>query len=95
LSAKYAIDEATGRVNIKPSFLPHLIAAKDRVMQVGRWKLVWHAMKKGGKTQLFDREADPLNRNDLSEAHPEVVADLLGRMTPYLERDGLKTVATP
>lgn len=95
LSAKYAIDEATGRVNIKPSFLPHLIAAKDRVMQVGRWKLVWHSMEQGGEAQLFDREADPLNRKDLSQTHPEILADLLGRMTPYLERDGLKVVAAP
>ena len=61
LSAKYGIDSETGRVNIKSSFMPHLIAAKDRVMQVGRWKLIWHAMKKGHKVELFDRETDPTN----------------------------------
>ena len=94
LSAKYGIDSETGRVNIKSSFMPHLIAAKDRVMQVGRWKLIWHAMKKGHKVELFDREADPTNTRPVTEQHPEVVSDLLQRMAPYLERDGI-TVPEP
>ena len=81
LSAKYGIDSETGRVNIKSSFMPHLIAAKDRVMQVGRWKLIWHAMKKGHKVEL-DRETDPTNTDFVTDQHPAVVADLLGRMAP-------------
>ena len=95
LSAKYGIDSETGRVNIKSSFMPHLIAAKDRVMQVGRWKLIWHAMKKGHKVELFDREADPTNTTPVTDQHPAVVADLLGRMAPYLERDGITVPEMP
>ena len=90
LSAKYAIDEQTGRVNIKESFMPHLIAAKDRVMQVGRWKLIWHAMAEGHKVELFDRDQDPTNTRPVTEQHPEVVADLMKRMAPYLQRDGIE-----
>ncbi len=89
LNAKYEIDDKTGRINIKASFMPHLIAAKDRVMQVGRWKLIWHSLEEGMKVDLFDREKDPSNLNPVTDQHPEIVADLLGRMTPYLERDGI------
>jgi len=89
LNAKYEIDDSTGRINIKASFMPHLIAAKDRVMQVGRWKLIWHALEEGMKVDLFDREQDPSNLNPVTDEHPEIVAELLERMTPYLERDGI------
>ena len=90
LNAKYEIDEHTGRINIKASFMPYLIGAKDRVMQLGRWKLIWHAVEHGMKVQLFDREADPSNLNPLEHQYPEITADLLRRMTPFLERDGIK-----
>ena len=89
LNAKYEIDDETGRINIKASFMPHLIAAKDRVMQVGRWKLIWHALEEGMKIELFDRENDPSNLNPVTDQHPEIAAELLDRMTPYLERDGI------
>jgi len=89
LNAKYEIDESTGRINIKDSFMPHLVAAKDRVMQVGRWKLIWHAVEEGMKIDLFDRENDPSNLKPVTHEHPEIAADLLNRMSVYLERDGI------
>ena len=66
-----------------------------RLLRKRSRKLIWHAMKKGHKVELFDRETDPTNTQPVTEQHPEVVADLLGRMAPYLERDGIKVPEMP
>ncbi len=89
VSERYRVDPETRRVYIRPEFRPHLIAAKDRVYQLGRWKLVWFAMRRGWKVALYDHLADPLNRHDLAAEHPEVVARLGVALAPYLRRDGL------
>ena len=89
LSAKYSIDDK-GSVMIKPSFLPHMVAAKDRVMQVGDWKLIWHSVRRGQRVELFNRKEDPANLNDLYHEHPDIADDLLARMDPHLTKDGFK-----
>ena len=46
-------------------------------------------MKRGIRVDLYDREADPVNRVDLAEDHPEVVAKLGKELIPFLEGDGI------
>ena len=89
VSKRYRFDPEADQVYIRTKFLPHLIAGKDRAVQRGKWKLVWHAMKRGIRVDLYDREADPVNRVDLAEDHPEVVAKLGKELIPFLEGDGI------
>ena len=90
VSKRYRFDPVADQVHIRTKFLPHLIAAKDRAVQRGRWKLVWHAMKEGMRVDLYDRVADPVNRVDRAEDHPEVVAELGRELLPFLEGDGIE-----
>lgn len=52
---------------------PALAAAGDaRAVRTARWRLI----RRGGATQLFDLERDPLERVDVSADHPATVAEL-------------------
>ena len=54
-----------------------------------KWKLIWHSLKKGIRVDLYDREADPYNRVDRAEDHPEVVEELGQALVPFLAVDGI------
>ena len=51
----------------------------------GRWKLVEAFATAGApaERQLFDREADPLDQNNLASEHPEVVAALAEQLEAW------------
>ena len=57
---------------------------------MGKWKIIWHSLKKGIRVDLYDRESDPINRYDLAEQHPEKVEELGRLLIPFLESDGIK-----
>jgi len=94
VSKRYNIDFERDQVHIRPKFLPHLIAGKDRAVQRGKWKIIWHAVKKGIRVDLYDREQDVLNRIDLAEDHPEILVALGNDLLPFLEADGLEPPPT-
>lgn len=89
VSKRYKLDPRSDQVHIRTEFLPHLIAAKDRALQIGKWKLIWHSMKRGLRVDLYDRETDPTNRIDRAEDHPEIVEELGRALLPFLAVDGI------
>lgn len=89
MSRRYRLDAELDRVYIRIKFKTALIAAKDRVVQRGRWKLVYRPTVDGQLLQLYDRSVDPMNRHDLASEHPEVLQVLSAELQVFLERDGL------
>lgn len=85
---RYGIDVTTGQAYTREEFVPHLIAAKDRAVQVGRWKLVWHAVENGLNTGLYDIVEDPHQRNNLARRQSVRVAWLGAQLLDFLEADG-------
>jgi arylsulfatase A-like enzyme len=65
-----------GSLAIKPEYAAIVVAAKDRMIRRGRWKLVMQPATAGCREMLFDLEADPDCRTDLAANHPEQVAEL-------------------
>lgn len=53
------------------------VRGKQRMLQHGRWKLVYTPGPDGGRAVLFDVQADPDERNDLAGQHPDLRTDLL------------------
>ena len=51
------------------------------VVMTPRWRLV-----NSGSQNLYDIQADPAQRNNVAQEHPDVVADLLGRYQPFWDR---------
>jgi len=89
VSKRYSVSPETGRVHIRPKFRNALILNKERAVQMGDYKLIWHSLKKGMRVDLFNRREDVLNRVDLSEDHPEKVEELGALMMPFLTQDGI------
>ena len=86
-------DRDSGTLAIKPEYQKIIVAAKDRMIRVGRWKLIYQPTHNGPLLALFDVVADPECRRDLSAAHADVVCDLLQRLNEWMN-SGAPT-ATP
>jgi arylsulfatase A-like enzyme len=69
-------DERSGTLAIKEEYRAAIVAAKDRMVRRGRWKLVAQPTTHGLAWSLFDVEVDPACRHDVASRHPEVVEEL-------------------
>jgi arylsulfatase A-like enzyme len=88
IAERYWIQPDNNWVMVRDEFWPELLAGKDRVLQMGKWKLVWRPMKDNNHlVQLFNREEDAENRSDIAEQYPVHTAFLGMRLLKYLERD--------
>lgn len=66
-------DKTTATIGIKPGLRDRIIAAKDRALRSGKWKLVRLAMQDGPKWQLFNTLLDPGCTTDVGDKFPEVL----------------------
>jgi arylsulfatase A-like enzyme len=80
-------DPNSGTMSIKPEYQHRIIAAKDRMIRSGRWKLVYQPLVTGHLLCLFDLETDPACQHDISATHPEVKAELWMRLQHFLNAD--------
>ncbi len=69
-------DRSSGTLAIKPEYCEAILAAKDRMIRRGRWKLVYQPLKDGALLRLFDVEADPECKTDVLAQHPDVAHTL-------------------
>ena len=86
LSSRYSV-HTSGAIHVKKRFMEHIVQAKDRAVQVGKWKLVWRPTINSGIVELYDISIDPLNRYDLAKQNPRIVAHLGLKMLPFLSFD--------
>jgi arylsulfatase A-like enzyme/glycosyltransferase involved in cell wall biosynthesis len=81
-------DRERGTLAIKPEYDGIILAAKDRMIRQGRWKLVYQPLRDGHALRLHDLAADPACRHDVSAAHPDVVAALWPRLRAFIGTPG-------
>lgn len=79
-------DLASGTLAIKPRYREQVVAAKDRMVRLGRWKLVYQPLVEGELLRLYDLEADPDCRRDLFASQPEVSANLWGLLQAWMAK---------
>lgn len=77
-------DRDRGTLGIKPEYCDRIMAAKDRMIRRGRWKLVYQPLETGYALRLFDLDSDPACQHDLSAAHPDIRDDLWGRSKAFI-----------
>ena len=67
-----------------------------RAVQRGKWKALLQGPPYGtGEWQLYDLQADLGEQNDLAEAHPQVLAELVEGWQAYAHRVGVLLPETP
>lgn len=78
-------DDATGTLSIKADYRSIALAAKDRMVRNGRFKLVYQPLKDGAKLALYDVVADPGCQHDIAEAHPAELSHLLAELRAWMK----------
>ncbi|MDP1864699.1 MAG: sulfatase-like hydrolase/transferase [Thiobacillus sp.] len=69
-------NSATGTLGIRPEYNDRIMAAKDRMIRRGNWKLTYQPLINGYLLQLFDVEADPSCKLNLIDQHADIAAEL-------------------
>ncbi len=77
----------TGTITLKPEYEHLVIAAKDRWIRQGKWKLIYIPMITGHLLMLFDTESDPDCTRNLSATYPETARMLWERLREWIEND--------
>jgi len=62
----------SGTLSIKQQYCATILAAKDRMIRRGRWKLVHQPLDDGVLQRLFDLETDPECKNNVLDQHPDI-----------------------
>ena len=69
-------DLLTGTISIKPEYEQRVIQAKDRMIRIGKWKLVYQPLNDGYLLKLFDLAKDPDCLDNVAAIHPDIAAKL-------------------
>jgi arylsulfatase A-like enzyme/glycosyltransferase involved in cell wall biosynthesis len=77
-------DRTSGTLAIKNEYCKAILAAKDRMIRQGRWKLVYQPLESGYVLRLFDLETDSACKQDVSAQHPEVKVELWERLQRFV-----------
>lgn len=80
-------DDATGTLSIKSEYVNPVLLAKDRMIRVGRWKLVYQPLEVGKHLTLYDVEVDPGCTKDVAQEHPAQVEHLWAELRQWLGGD--------
>jgi arylsulfatase A-like enzyme len=80
-------DKRSGMISLKPCYHDIVIAAKDRMVRRGKWKLSYQPLVDGAIFRLFDIETDPDCRNNLVDQHPEIAAALRELLDQWMNDD--------
>ena len=80
-------DKRLGMMSLKPEFLDIVIAAKDRMVRLGDWKLTYQPLSDGPLYRLFNVREDAACRCNVLDQHPEIVERLKALLIGWLEED--------
>jgi hypothetical protein len=75
-----------GDLFLSPRWEAPTTDAKFRALRTEKWKLVYQPAPDGVHWRLFDVVADPEQRSDVAAEHPDVVAELRGRLEAWIQR---------
>jgi len=81
------LDKRSGMISLKRQYSDIVIAAKDRMVRRGNWKLTYQPLTNGVIYRLFDIEADPGCLNNIIEQHPQVASELRDLLEEWMNDD--------
>lgn len=77
----------SGTLTIKAKYQEITLKAKDRMLRRGHWKLVYQPLTDGHLLRLYDVEADPDCKHDVSTQHVDVRNQLWERLQEFLRTE--------
>jgi arylsulfatase A-like enzyme len=80
-------DKSIGMISLKAKYVDIIVAAKDRMVRVGDWKLTYQPLTNGAIYRLFNIREDPSCLRDVISEHPRVAHELRGLLDRWVEED--------
>jgi arylsulfatase A-like enzyme len=80
-------DKRVGMISLKPEYVDIIVAAKDRMVRVGDWKLTYQPLTDGAIYRLFNIRKDPACLQNVLEQHPHVAEQLKGLLDRWIDDD--------
>jgi arylsulfatase A-like enzyme len=81
-------DRATGTMALKPEYQRRVLAAKDRMIRQGDWKLVYQPLENSHLLRLYDVNHDPGCTRDVITQHPDIGQILWQKLQVWMSNDG-------
>lgn len=78
-------DKTSGTLAIKPRYRDIVFNAKDRMIRIGRWKMVYQPVENGALFQLFDLETDPMCQHNRVAEEPALADALKSKLLAWIE----------
>ena len=80
-------DKRVGMISLKQKYVDIIIAAKDRMVRVGDWKLTYQPLIDGAIYRLFNIREDPGCLRNVIEQYPDVGAQLKSLLDRWMDDD--------
>ncbi|MGD9602576.1 MAG: sulfatase-like hydrolase/transferase [Gammaproteobacteria bacterium] len=80
-------DRVAGTISLKPEYRDVIVAAKDRMIRRGHWKLVLQPLDDGAEIALFDVSRDPDCRVNVARDHPDIARELHQALVAWMDGD--------
>jgi arylsulfatase A-like enzyme len=80
-------DKSIGMISLKPKYVDIIVAAKDRMVRVGDWKLTYQPLVDGAIYRLFNIREDPSCLRDLLAEHPQIAGELKALLDQWMDDD--------
>ena len=80
-------DKKIGMISLKPKYVDVVIAAKDRMVRVGDWKLTYQPLVDGAIYRLFNIREDPGCLRNVLEQYPDVGERLRSQLDRWMDDD--------
>ncbi|MGO8754170.1 MAG: sulfatase-like hydrolase/transferase [Gallionellaceae bacterium] len=77
-------DKSSGTLAIKPQYHDIVFEAKDRMIRIGRWKLVYQPIEGGALYKLFNLETDPACQDNRIADEPELAEALKQKLLAWV-----------
>jgi hypothetical protein len=80
-------DKRVGMISLKRKYVDIIIAAKDRMVRVGDWKLTYQPLTDGATYRLFNIREDPGCLRDVLDQNPRTVEQLRSLLDGWMDDD--------
>jgi hypothetical protein len=80
-------DKRIGMIALKPEYLDIVIAAKDRMVRLGDWKLTYQPLTVGAAYRLFNIKDDPGCQRDMLDKYPKIAGELKSMLERWMDDD--------
>jgi len=80
-------DKQIGMISLKPKYVEMIVAAKDRMVRVGDWKLTYQPLTDGATYRLFNIREDPGCQRNVVDQNPKTAEALRSLLHRWMDED--------